>query len=194
LLQPSSGRILVDNQLLDDRKIAAWQRTLGYVPQAIYLADDTVLANIAFGVPKGQIDQQAIERAAHTAHIKEFITHELPHGYNTVIGERGIRLSGGQRQRLAIARALYHDPDVVVFDEATSALDNVTEKIVMEAIKELLGRKTVILIAHRLTTVRSCDKVYLFDHGHIVDQGKYEDLMKSSTAFKQMVSAAGPLS
>jgi len=187
LLEPTCGRVLVDNQTLEGDQISAWQCTLGYVPQSIYLADDTVAANIAFGVPKEHIDIQAVERAARAAHIDKFIMQELPHGYETMVGERGIRLSGGERQRLAIARALYHDPDVVVFDEATNALDNVTENIVMEAITELHGRKTVILIAHRLSTVHNCDNIFLLERGRLIETGTYHELISSSSGFRRMV-------
>ena len=189
LLEPTNGRVLVDGQPLEAHCITGWQRTLGYVPQVIYLTDDTVAANIAFGIPKERIDRQALMRAARAAHIDEFITQELPNGFDTVIGERGIRLSGGERQRLAIARALYHDPDVVVFDEATSALDNVTEKIVMEAIKELHGCKTVILIAHRLPTVRKCDRIFLLEQGRLVGEGSYEELAVSNAGFQKLTHA-----
>jgi len=191
LLEPTNGRVLVDGQPLEAHSISAWQRTLGYVPQVIYLTDDTVAANIAFGIPEEQIDQQAVERAARAAHIHEFITQELPHGYASVVGERGIRLSGGERQRLAIARALYHDPDVVVFDEATSALDNVTEKIVMEAIKELHGRKTIILIAHRFTTVRECDRIFLLEHGRLSGEGAFDELSGNNPGFQKLAHASG---
>ncbi|MGH8120576.1 MAG: ABC transporter ATP-binding protein, partial [Gammaproteobacteria bacterium] len=191
LLTPAQGRVLIDGQPLEAHCITAWQRTLGYVPQVIYLTDDTVAANIAFGIPKEQIDQQALVRAARAAHIDEFITRELPYGYDTEIGERGIRLSGGERQRLAIARALYHDPDVVVFDEATSALDNVTEKVVMEAIKDLHGSKTVILIAHRLPTVRNCDRIFLLEQGRLVGEGSYDELAGSNAGFQRFTRATG---
>jgi len=189
LLEPTHGQILVDGQPLVGNCVAAWQQTLGYVPQSIYLTDDTVAANIAFGIPKQHIDLQAVERAARAAHIDQFIAKELPHGYDTVIGERGIRLSGGERQRLAIARALYHDPDVVVFDEATSALDNATEKSVMEAIKELRGLKTVILIAHRLTTVRECNRIFLLERGKLMGEGSFDELAGNHAGFQKLARA-----
>jgi len=187
LLSPSTGQILVDGQPLNSRNLRAWQDNIGYVPQSIYLADDTVAGNIAFGVSTDQIDHEALERAARTAHIHDFIVNELPHGYDTHAGERGIRLSGGQRQRLAIARALYHNPDVVVFDEATSALDNTTEAAVMEAIEDLHGSKTVILIAHRLTTVQNCDFIFYLDKGNLLASGSFGDLLKNNEQFRQMV-------
>jgi ATP-binding cassette, subfamily B, bacterial PglK len=190
LLEPTSGRVLVDGQTLAGKHLRAWQSNIGYVPQATYLADDTVAANIAFGVAVRKIDRAAVERAARAARIHEFIAHQLPQGYDTVIGERGIRLSGGQRQRLAIARALYHDPAVVVFDEATSALDMPTEAAVMEAIEELHGRKTVLLIAHRLSTVRNCDRIFLLADGRLCASGSFEELMEKSEIFRALVHHA----
>jgi len=189
LLAPCSGKILVDGQSLNSSNLRAWQDNIGYVPQSIYLADVSVAENIAFGIPKEHIDQGAVERAANIAHIHDFIVSEMPHGYNTIVGERGIRLSGGQRQRLAIARAMYHDPDVVVFDEATSALDNTTEQAVMQAIDELHGYKTIILIAHRLTTIRNCDRIFFLDHGRLVSTGNYDELSKNTADFQEMVTA-----
>ncbi len=191
LLEPTSGQILVDNQPLVGHRILAWQQTLGYVPQSIYLSDDTIASNIAFGVPQEQIDKQAIKRVARIAHIDKFINQELPLGYETVVGERGVRLSGGERQRLAIARALYHDPDVVIFDEATSALDGVTEKVVMEALKELHGRKTVIMIAHRFTTVRECDYIFLLDRGKLIGEGSYDELAGNNPEFQKLARVSG---
>lgn len=183
LLQPSEGRILIDGEPLGGESLRRWQRNVGYVPQAIFLSDDTVTANIAFGVPEREIDRIAVERAARTARIHDFIVGDLGQGYDTVIGERGVRLSGGQRQRLAIARALYRDADVIVFDEATSALDNATEAAVMQAIEELHGRKTIILIAHRLSTVRKCDRLFLLRGGRLVAQGTPDDLRTGSPEF-----------
>lgn len=188
LLTPEQGIISVAGQPLDVNNLQAWQRNIGYVPQSIYLADATVAENIAFGIPPEEIDHAEVKRAARAAHIHEFIDAQLPEGYRTEIGERGIRLSGGQRQRIGIARALYHDPDVVVFDEATSALDNATEAAVMEAVNELAGRKTVILIAHRLSTVKRCDAIYLLSHGRLGGVGTYDELMNSSETFNAMVS------
>jgi ABC-type multidrug transport system fused ATPase/permease subunit len=157
LLRPQSGKIRVDGVPITDANLRAWQNSLGYVPQHIYLADDTIVRNIAFGIPSAQIDWMAVERAARIANIHEFVAQELPDGYDTLVGERGIRLSGGQRQRLAIARAMYQDPSVLVLDEATSALDNDTEAAVMDAITALAGTRTILMIAHRLTTLRACD-------------------------------------
>ncbi|PDV85588.1 ABC transporter ATP-binding protein [Rhizobium sp. H4] len=186
----SSGRITVDGVPLDVRNIRAWQMNLGYVPQQIFLADSTVAANIAFGVPPTEIDDEAVKRAATQAHIHDFIVKELPEGYDTIIGERGTRLSGGQRQRLGIARALYRDPQVVVFDEATSALDTQTEAAVMKAISELGKHKTIIIIAHRLMTVRNCDQIVLLDRGQLVARGSYETLLENEELFRDLVQGS----
>ena len=186
LLPPQQGRVLIDGVVLDSSNTIKWQRNIGYVPQHIYLSDDTAARNIAFGVPDKQIDWQALEEAARIANIHDFIADELPQGYETLVGERGIRLSGGQRQRIGIARALYHDPDLLVFDEATSALDGVTEEMVLQAMENAAKMKTLIIIAHRLTTVKNCDMVYLLDRGRIVAEGTYDQLMGSSEQFRKM--------
>lgn len=190
LLLPSAGAVQVDGKTvsppLRNETLRAWQRNFGYVPQHIYLSDDTVAANIAFGIPEGYRDIVAVRRAAEIANLNEFVEGELPDGYDTIVGERGIRLSGGQRQRIGIARALYHDPCVVVMDEATSALDSVTEEAVMEAIHNLMHTKTIILIAHRITTVQECDAIFVLDGGKVVDRGRYADLINSNAAFRAM--------
>lgn len=149
LLQPKAGRLMVDGQTIDASNIRAWQAAIGYVPQHIYLADSSVAENIAFGLPKEQIDMQAVERAAKSAQIHDFIAQELPDGYHSRVGDRGIRLSGGQRQRIGIARALYRDPPVLFFDEATSALDTATEAALNDTIANLSGNKTSVSISHR---------------------------------------------
>ncbi|MBA2883007.1 ABC-type multidrug transport system fused ATPase/permease subunit [Desulfosalsimonas propionicica] len=186
LLRPQEGSIRVDGKELTDDLLRSWQRSLGYVPQHIFLSDDTVAGNIAFGIPEKKINMEAVEKAAKVANLHEFVMEELSEGYNTFVGERGIRLSGGQRQRIGIARALYHDPDVLILDEATSALDNLTEQAVMQAVHNLGSRKTVIIIAHRLSTVRSCDCIYLLEHGELVASGSYEDLIENSRRFRDM--------
>ncbi|MGE4294600.1 MAG: ABC transporter ATP-binding protein [Campylobacterales bacterium] len=168
LIQPDKGELLIDGQPLTAANVRQWQNSIGYVPQHIFLADDTVAANIAFGVPNAQINHQAVEDAARMAQVHEFVVG-LPDGYDTEIGERGVRLSGGQRQRLGIARALYHNPDLLVLDEATSALDNETEAEVMKAIDAMGGQKTIIMIAHRLSTVERCDQLIRLEHGRVVD-------------------------
>ena len=172
----------------------AWQNNIGYVPQAIFLTDDTVAANIAFGLPPEQIDQAAVERAARIAELHDFVMEELPQGYDTLVGERGIRLSGGQRQRIGIARALYHDPDVLIMDEATSALDNLTERAVMDAVHNLGHAKTIILIAHRLTTVQACDTIFMLEHGRLIAQGSYDELLDTSRKFRAMAVGGTPRS
>ncbi len=186
LLQPNDGQLLVDGMPVTAENLRSWQRNLGYVPQFIYLADDTVAGNIAFGVPADEIDQERLERAARLAHIHEFITTELPQGYQTVVGERGVKLSGGQRQRLGIARALYHDPAVLVFDEATSALDGLTEEAIFQAVSLLGKSKTIVMIAHRISTVRACDVIYLLDKGRVIDFGTYDDLLVRNDDFRAM--------
>ena len=188
LLTPRSGELLVDGKEVTPNDVRSWQKTLGYVPQNIFLADDTIAANIAFGASGADIDMDAVERAARIANLHEFIVDELPEGYRTAVGERGVRLSGGQRQRIGIARALYHDPDVLIFDEATSALDNLTEKAVMEAVYRLGNKKTIVMIAHRLSTVRACDRIYLLEQGRVVASGTYDDLIAREERFRVMVS------
>lgn len=184
LLRPTSGQLLVDGVEISDTNLTRWQRNLGYVPQHIYLCDDTIMRNIAFGVPDKEVDMDAVVRVSRIANLHTFIERDLPDQYQTVIGERGLRLSGGQRQRIGIARALYHDPKVLIMDEATSALDGITEEAVMEALRNLLGKKTVIMIAHRLTTVKDCDRIYHLDRGQIVNQGTYQELLASSKWFQ----------
>jgi ATP-binding cassette, subfamily B, bacterial PglK len=171
-------------------RLLRWQRTLGYVPQHIYLADDTVAANIAFGIPAKDIDMDAVIRAATVAELHGFVDKELANGYQTLVGERGVRLSGGQRQRIGIARALYHNPQVLIMDEATSALDNVTERLIMQSIRQMKGQRTIILIAHRLTTVQECDVIFLLEQGKVVGQGTFEELERTNLAFHRMAKGA----
>jgi len=159
LLQPQAGNLSVDGILITADNVAAWQRAIGYVPQHIYLADTSVAENIAFGVITKDVDTQAVERAARAAQIHDFIVSELPDGYDTKIGDRGVRLSGGQRQRVGIARALYRDPAVLFMDEATSALDSQTEEALNEAIRTLSGKKTIVVIAHKEASLRNCQRV-----------------------------------
>lgn len=186
LLDPTEGQITIDGTALKEETKRGWQEHIGYVPQDIYLSDDTVLKNIAFGIDDRDIDINRVTACAADASLHEFISQELPEGYDTVIGERGVRLSGGQRQRIGLARALYDNPDVLVLDEATSALDGVTETEVINAITGSAGSRTIIMIAHRLTTVKDCDVIYLLDRGRIIDSGTYEELMQHSSQFIKM--------
>lgn len=188
LLRPQAGALIVDGRPINDENRSTWQMSIGYVPQYIFLTDSSVAENIAFGVPKDRIDMEAVRKAAKVAQIDDFIMNELPFGYDTVVGERGIRLSGGQRQRIGIARALYRDPDVIVFDEATSALDNATERYVMEAIQSLHGKKTILMVAHRLTTLADCDIIFMLKEGRIVSYGTYDDLVMGQGAFAEILS------
>lgn len=166
LLTPLEGHILVDGQDIQ-ANLRQWQNLMGYVPQNIYLTDDTLRRNVAFGLSEDQIDDQAVQKAIQAAQLDQFIA-TLPLGFNTIVGERGVRLSGGQRQRIGIARALYHDPEILVLDEATSSLDTETEQGVMEAVRALHGDKTVLIVAHRLSTVAHCDRLYRLEHGNLV--------------------------
>jgi ABC-type multidrug transport system fused ATPase/permease subunit len=184
LLEPDEGALLVDDIRIGSKNVREWQRNLGYVPQHIFLCDDTIASNIAFGVPESEIDFAAVVRAARVANLHHFVEQELPQQYGTIVGERGVRLSGGQRQRIGIARALYRDPPVLIMDEATSALDGITEDAVMDALHTLAGEKTIIMIAHRLTTVKGCDVIYLLERGQVLEQGRYEELLKSSSWFR----------
>jgi ABC-type multidrug transport system fused ATPase/permease subunit len=179
LLRPSNGRVMIDGIALDSEElIRSWQARIGYVPQHIFLADDTVAANIAFGEVAGRMNHAAVERAARMAQLHDFVTNELPRGYDTPVGERGIRLSGGQRQRLGLARALYGNPAVLVLDEATSALDNETEAAVIQALDELRAGCTVIMIAHRLTTVRCCDFLVRMEDGRVTASGTPDKVLE----------------
>jgi ATP-binding cassette subfamily B protein len=188
LLMPTEGELLVDGQPISGNRLRAWQRSIAHVPQSIYLADTTLAENIAFGVLPDTIDLDRVQLAARQAQIADFI-ESSPEGYQAYVGERGIRLSGGQRQRIGIARALYKQASVLVFDEATSALDNATEQSVMDAIEGLSSDLTILLIAHRLTTVRRCDTIVELEHGRVVAQGTYEQLLERSPSFRSMARA-----
>ena len=180
LLMSDKGTLEIDGEVLSKKNLRSWQRNIGYVPQNIYLSDDTIAANIAFGVESKNINQIDIERASKIANLHDFIINELPDKYNTTIGERGIRLSGGQRQRIGIARAVYLNPKILILDEGTSALDNETEKKVMEAINKLSKKITIILVAHRLNTVRNCDKIYKFEKGKVIAEGKFDEIINTN--------------
>lgn len=168
LLTPTTGQLLVDGIPITDANRHAWQSNLGYVPQEIYLTDNSVAENIAMGFSSNEIDIARVQKCAHMAKIHDFIVEELEEGYSTRVGERGVRLSGGQRQRIGIARALYRDPEVIIFDEATSALDNDTEAKVIDAIEALSGQKTLIIIAHRMSTVEMCDTTVQMERGKVI--------------------------
>ncbi len=183
LLEPQKGTLEVDGKIITKKNSRLWQRSIGYVPQSIFLSDDTIAANIAFGIDTKNIDQEAVEKAAKIANLHEFIINELPKKYQTTIGERGIRLSGGQRQRIGVARALYHNPHVLILDEATSALDNQTEQVVMDAINNLSKDITIILISHRLNTVKNCDSIFLFSKGELKAKGSFKELKKNNKIF-----------
>jgi ABC-type branched-subunit amino acid transport system ATPase component len=189
LLEPEKGYIKVDDLQISETNRRSWHRAIGYVPQFIYLIDDTIASNIAFGEDPKKIDYQTIERVAKIANLHEFVINELPLAYKTIVGERGVRLSGGQRQRIGIARALYHNPKILILDEATSALDNLTEQAVMDAVNNLGNKITIILIAHRLTTVKKCDKIYLLKKGNLLASGTYEELSESNEIFKAMIKS-----
>nr|WP_279311068.1 ABC transporter ATP-binding protein [Salinibacter ruber] len=186
LLRPQEGEITIDGTPLRAKNLRRWQQTLGYVPQHIYLSDDTVARNIAFGVPRDQIDMETVREAARRAHILDYVEQDLPNRWETVVGERGVKLSGGQRQRIGIARALYHDPSVLVFDEATSALDQSTEAGVMEAIYDLEGEQTILIISHRLSTVQRADNIFMLEEGRKVGEGSYDALLEEHSKFRSM--------
>nr|WP_133004962.1 ABC transporter ATP-binding protein [Marinobacter sp. JH2] len=185
LIQPDKGELLIDGEPITRQQLRAWQNSLGFVPQSIFLADSSIRENIAFGLPPELVDDEKVQRAATMAHLDELL-EELPEGLNTRVGERGVQLSGGQRQRIGIARALYHDADVLILDEATSALDGITEKLIMDAIHDFSGKKTIIMIAHRLATIRKCDEIFLLSRGSVIDKGSYKELLTSNPTFQQM--------
>ncbi len=177
LLEPKIGQLEVDGKIISSQNLRSWQNSIGYVPQHVYLADDTIAKNIAFGLESHEINLEAIQKASRIANLHEFVTNELTEQYQTSIGERGVRLSGGQRQRIGIARALYHEPKILILDEATSSLDNQTEKVVMDAVNNLGKDLTIIIIAHRLSTVRKCDVIFKLDKGKIVGEGTFSEIL-----------------
>ena len=187
LLFPETGSLTIDGVAITRENVFSWQKLIAYVPQEIFLCDNTIAANIALGVPGDKIDHQQVRRAAEMAQAINFIEQDTPDGFDTIIGERGVRLSGGQRQRLGIARAFYKKPSVLLLDEATSALDNVTEEALMNVIENQLDDVTVIMIAHRLSTVKFCDTVYYLENGAVVDYGNFDQLTISCESFRQMV-------
>ena len=189
LLKPERGSLTVDELEINSQNYRRWQSMIGYVPQQIYLSDESIAENIAFGVDKEDIDYKAVERVAKIANLHDLVNNELKNGYQSVVGERGIRLSGGQRQRIGIARALYHNPKLLIFDEATNSLDNLTEKAVIESIQNIDEDITIIMIAHRLNTVRNCDTIFLIEGGNLVAQGSFDELLKNNSSFKKMVNS-----
>ena len=186
LLEAQEGTVKIDDKVINGQNRKAWQRSIGYVPQQIYVADDTIAANIAFGIKNSKdIKQADVERAAKIANLHDFVINDLPNKYQTTVGERGVRLSGGQRQRIGIARALYNNPQVLILDEATSALDNLTEQAVMDAVHNLGKDITIIMIAHRLSTVKECDVIFLLEKGELKGQGTFEKLIEINQNFRE---------
>lgn len=185
LIKPDKGQLLIDQTIVDNDNISAWQQHIGFVPQSIFLSEGSIAENIAFGLSTEDTSLEKVKKAVELANLNELI-NSLPLGLDTKVGERGVQLSGGQRQRIGIARALYNDADILIFDEATSALDGITEKVIMDAIQELSGKKTIIMIAHRLKTVQKCDIIYLMEKGEIVGQGNYQDLINNNVRFRKM--------
>lgn len=189
LVTPQEGALLVDGAPIQAHNLRAWQNSVGFVAQSIFLADSSIRANIAFGLPPEAIDEEKVRRAADMAHLTDLL-NTLPQGLDTFVGERGVQLSGGQRQRIGIARALYHDADVLVLDEATSALDGITEKMIMDAVHDFGGKKTIVMVAHRLATVKPCDWIFMLQDGQVVDEGTYQTLVQRNDTFKRMAAHA----
>ena len=185
LIEPQQGEITIDGIPLNKKNLRTWQNKIGIVPQAIFLLEGSIAENVAFGISHDLIDHQQVKKALKLAYLEEWLSG-LENGIHTKVGERGIQLSGGQRQRIAIARSLYYEPDVLIFDEATSALDRITEKTIMNSIDDFSGKKTLIMISHRLTTVQKCDQIFIIDKGSIIDSGTYQELLKKNEQFKKM--------
>jgi ABC-type multidrug transport system fused ATPase/permease subunit len=190
LITPSSGEINIDGEKLTEGNIDSWLDKIGYVSQSIFLKDDSVAANIAFGQLPDEMDLDTVEKAARLACIDDFIRNDLPSGYHTNVGERGVKLSGGQCQRISIARALYRDPKVLIFDEATSALDKRTEKKIVENIRAQQSGCTIIMVAHRFSTIEHCDTIFLMDEGRLIAQGSYKNLLDKNETFKKLAGSA----
>ena len=189
LIEPDNGCLKIDDEIINLKNRRSWQNTIGFVSQTIFLSEGTIAENVAFGIPKNQINLNQVQKVLKLAHLSDFIS-TLDQGIHTKVGERGVQLSGGQRQRIGIARALYNNSEVLVFDEATSSLDGITEKMIMEAIHDFSGKKSIILIAHRLKTVKKCDKIFFIDKGKVADQGTYQELIESNQHFKDMAAHA----
>lgn len=185
LIEPQKGCLKVDNQIINQSNVRSWQNNIGFVSQSIFLSEGTIAENIAFGLSNNEIEISKVEKAIKLAHLDELV-NSLEDGINTKVGERGVQLSGGQRQRIGIARALYNESEVLIFDEATSSLDGVTENLIMNAIYEFTGKKTIIIIAHRLKTIQGCDQIFFLNQGRVVDKGTYQDLIEKNEHFQQM--------
>jgi HlyD family secretion protein len=189
LIKPQTGELLVDGQIVNGTNRRSWQINIGFVSQSIFLSEGSIAENVAFGLNVLEIDDEKVKRALELAHLLDF-TETLEKGIYTKIGERGVQISGGQRQRIGIARALYHNASVLVFDEATSALDGITEKMIMDAIHDFSGKKTIVIIAHRLKTVEKCDKIYFVDKGKVLDEGSFNELLGRNQHFQQLADHA----
>ena len=187
LLDPKKGNIIVDDTIINNQNLLSWQNKISYVPQTIFLIDESISSNIAFGIKREEIDHDKVAKAAQLANLDRFV-EDLPEKYDTLVGENGVKLSGGQRQRIGIARALYNEPEVLVLDEATSALDGITENYVMEAIESLSNKLTLIIVAHRITTIENCDMIYFLEEGKVKDHGTYNELISKNSQFKKMAS------
>lgn len=187
LMMPTGGRVTVGAADIREN-LPAWQRRIGYIPQHVYLIDDSIRANVAFGIPRDQVDDASVWRALDIAQLREFVS-SLPNGLESFVGENGLSLSGGQRQRVSVARAFYNDPDVLLLDEATAALDNLTERALTDALVKVAGRKTLIYVAHRLTSIQHCDYIYFLEKGRIIASGSYRELLERSPEFRRMANA-----
>tara|TARA_B110000483_G_scaffold127127_1_gene152613 strand:- start:2147 stop:3934 length:1788 start_codon:yes stop_codon:yes gene_type:complete len=185
LIKPQKGEVTINGTSLNKQNLRAWQNKIGFVPQSIFLTEGTIAENVAFGIPYDLINYEQVEKALKIANLKELVS-KLEKGVHSTIGERGVQLSGGQRQRIGIARMLYYEAEVFVFDEATSALDGITEKTIMDAIYNFTGKKTLIIIAHRLKTVQKCDEIFMMENGRIIDSGTYQYLLQNNEKFKKM--------
>ena len=189
LLNPTTGKIVIDNNELYQGNIREWQKNLSYVPQDIYLLDTSIRQNIALGLDKDEVDQELLMKCVDLSNLNDLIENELDEGLDTIVGERGVRLSGGQKQRIGIARALYQKPKIIFFDEATSSLDNITEQEIIASLEKLQGNITLIMIAHRVTTLKSCDKIIVLDKGKIIDSGSYEYLVDKNVLFSDILKS-----
>lgn len=189
LITSQKGELKIDGINITKQNLRQWQNSIGFVPQSIFLSEGTISENVAFGLAKDEIDIDKVNHAIKLAHLDELV-NSMPNGLDTNVGERGVQLSGGQRQRIGIARALYNDASILVFDEATSALDGITEKMIMDAIHDFSGKKTIIMIAHRLKTVEKCDVIHFLEDGKVIDSGTYEELIEKNDVFRKMAKHA----